>query len=169
MGFVGSLFGRGIRAASTTFKDKQEAFEGSGELPNISGDENEAPFPPLQAKRSSLAKHSNSGDAVLNLVAIQLFDGSWDCRSPDFIELIAAAADMSANSEDKKRCAEFCAAESARSGTALAIAALRVGQSARSEEWAMIVEKAIDWLEEELGSATAVTELIAKAEKALSK
>ena len=107
---------------------------------------------------------SKSGDLLLDLVALQQFDGSWDSKASGFIKLIIAAA-AAAGDEVEKLCREFSG--SFGGGTALAIAALRIGQSARSEEWALIEEKAMDWLEEELGSAEAVTDLILKAEKVL--
>ena len=129
--------------------------------------------------RSPPPEPSSSGDALLDLIALQSFDGSWDSTAKRFFQLVVAAAAAAANkgkSDDAatQRCRDFCAAAQAEGqqqqqlrATALAIAAMRLGQMARKEEWAMIEEKAIDWLEEEAASVDAAKELIDAATKAL--
>ena len=127
-------------------------------------------------------------DALLALISLQLFDGSWDPKTPRLFTLIflaaaktgasdGAASDGAASGgaalddaasdgaasgdaapiDPEKRYEEFCAKEGALRATALAIVAMRIGQSERREEWAMIEEKAVDWLKERVESSDAET------------
>ena len=111
-------------------------------------------------------KAFTSGDALLDLIALQQFDGSWDSGATGFFELVLAAAGIDGN-DAEKRCRDFCASEGPPRATALAIAAIQIGQASRREEWAMIKEKAVDWLEENAACANVAAELIEAAEKAL--
>ena len=113
------------------------------------------------------AKPYSTGDALLDLIALQLFDGSWDPAAPGFYQLILATAVNNIDGEAEKRCREFCTAEGQRRATALAIVAMRIGQADRRQEWAMIEEKAVDWLEEDSSdthAATTVAKLLEDAE-----
>ena len=128
---------------------------------------------------SPASKDIPNKDALLALIALQLFDGSWDPEAPQLFRLILAAALPDAAQADaapadgaEKIFREFCREDGARKATALAIVAMRIGQSERKEEWAMIEEKAVDWLEEEDSSEAATTtttveELLRAAEKVL--
>jgi len=124
------------------------------------------PPPPPQLESDKTEKKAfTSGDALLDLIALQQFDGSWDPNADGFYKLVVAAA--GAGSDAEQRCREFCATEAALRATALAIAAMRAGQASRHEEWAMIEEKAVDWLEEEVSSSAAADKLIEDAGKSL--
>ena len=83
------------------------------------------------------------------MIALQLFDGSWDPAAPGFYRLVLATAVKVDDGDAEKRCREFCATEGPRRATALAIVAMRIGQADRRQEWAMIEEKAVDWLQED--------------------
>ena len=77
-----------------------------------------------------------------------------------------------APADPEKICRQFCSKEGALRATALAIVAMRIGQSERREEWAMIEEKAVDWLKETIesadaGTTTSAEQLLKEAENVL--
>ena len=90
-------------------------------------------------------------------------------KSPDFPATQTRAAPVPVDAEKSLR--ELCGEDGRRRATALAIAAMRIGQSERKEEWAMIEEKALDWLEENDSSKAATTmgveDLLREAERVL--
>lgn len=100
-----------------------------------------------------------ASDALQDLVSLQTFDGSW-ASSPHLLRLLGISESSLLKAFDSDGNHPVCSPDGM--ATAATVAFLKHKMADREDEWEMLVQKAISWLDG-LGGALSGEELVKKA------